>query len=252
MAFQFVTDKLPAEETQALLDGLTHFVSFQDDAAGLQDALRRAAAEEGQSSRVFTLNGGDLLESGKGLQAARLGGWRVAANSGSLVVAGDIYTGSTVARRYPYPVPAGVPRLACIRTGDEISKLLYFMQQLSKPPFVDNWPAVPFNLHLLLLPGLVTDALWLEPVNQGSATSFVVPFLTRIRTLEVGRSYTEDSFRQIVQPVVKKWSNFQKEEASRSFKNPTTGKTVPVPLLISRRPDSGPPPSIPPTFPKSL
>jgi hypothetical protein len=219
---------------QAALQGLPYFESFNDAETPMQVKLHEAVQGKGQAWQVFTMTLPDFLPGGKGFKAAIPGGWRVATGSGTQVIAGDLYTGNTVARQYPYALPEGAPRLACIRAGDEISKLLSAMQQLTQPPLLTDLPSLLFNLHVLLLPGLVTEALWLQPWNPGAGSSYVVPFHTLIKTLETGKAYTEERFLQILQPVARKWDNFRKQEASRTSNNPNTGKTVTVPLLFPR------------------
>jgi hypothetical protein len=242
MAFEYAKYKLPPDVMQAAMDGLQFFDPYASSDSASQRELRAAIEGEGQVWQVFILTLPEVLKGGSGLKGASAGGWRIAAGSAPEVMAGDVYTGNTVQRRYPYPLAAGTPRLACIRKGEEISKMLSAIQLLTQPPLVAKLPSQPFDLHLLLLPGLVTEALWLQPQDPAAGTSYVVPFNTLITNLEAGTAYSEDQFIQLLQPVAQKWVNFRKQETSRASKHPETGKTVLLPLLFPRRtaPDEPP------------
>jgi hypothetical protein len=93
--------------------------------------------------------------------------------------------------------------------------MLTVIESLTVPPLSNQIPAQPFSLCLLLLPGLVTDSLWLQPQNPGMP-SYIVPYNTLIHGLEAGKLYTEDQFLQILQRAARKWVAFRKREASRS------------------------------------
>ncbi len=234
MPTKFLIEKLSQENLEALEQGLGFFHTFTSADQALQDALLAAASGEGNVWQVFTLLLPDVLIGGSGLEGADRGGWRVAARSGSHVIAADIYTGNTVARTRPYPLAAGTPRLACIRKGEEISNLLTSIQRLTDPPLVDEIPAQTFSLQLLLLPGLVTDSLWLRPQNSAAGPSYIVPYKTLIKGLGARELYTEDQFLQIVRPVAQKWVAFKKQEESRVRRTPGTNKLSQVPALFPR------------------
>jgi hypothetical protein len=209
MVLDLTKNKLPPEEQKALLEGVSYFRSFQSTDPVMQQMLRDASGGEGQAWQVFTLGVPDVLEGGKGLGGVKLGGWRIAVRSGENVIAGDIYTGATVERRYPYSLKAGTPRLACIRSGEEISEMLNRMGDLSKRSLYPDIPDQPFQLQILLLPGLVTEALWLQPPSPPGGISYLVPFNTRVRNLDAGKAYPEDLFLKTMRPVAEIWDKYR-------------------------------------------
>ena len=92
-------------------------------------------------------------------------------------------------------------------------KMLNTIQQLSKPPLSDAIPAQPYNTHLLFLPGLVTDALWLVPQDPAQKVSYVVPFNTLIKTFETERICTGTRFIEIVRPLAEHWKRYRKRRS---------------------------------------
>jgi len=198
----FASIPLGPDIVTALQRGLPHFKS----AEGLEQVLLDAAKLEGNSWQVFTLTLPDVLE--RGFRAITVSaGWRIAARSGNQVIAADIYTGDTLQRVHPFPLEAGAPRLACIRRNEEISKMLDTIQQLSNPP-------APSYIHILLLPGLVTDALWIKPQDPSAGEGTVVPFNTMVEGLRERNYYDQTSFLQRVQPLARKFERFRREPLS--------------------------------------
>jgi hypothetical protein len=233
MPAQFVQKQFTPDLVSAVEEGVRWFSSFVAAGADLQNALMDAARGQGRVWHVLTLRLADVLEGGRGLIGARMGGWRASGRAGTGVIAGDLYTVNTVERSLPYPVAAGAPRLACIRKGDEISKMLSTIDKLAVAPLVDQIPPQMYNLDLLLLPGLVTEVLWLQP-QQAGAADWVVPYNTLITGLQEGQLYSEDQFLQAVRPVARRWVAYRKQEASRVMKDPRTGKMRALPVHLPR------------------
>ena len=83
--------------------------------------------------------------------------------------------------------------------------MLDTIEQFSKPGV---------RVHILLLPGLVTDALWIKPQNPSSGAASVVPFNTLIEGLKEKTAYSEPDFLEKVQPLARKFVDFRKEPLS--------------------------------------
>jgi hypothetical protein len=214
---KFDSTPLPDDVKEIAPEGLLNFSSFNSAPANLRKMLRESAEGRGQAWQVFTLCPADVI--GKGLEGAQPGGWRIAARSGEEVIAADIYTGNTVRRGHSNTIEAGPPQLACIRRGEEILKMLNTIQQLSQPPLSNKIPKQPFYLHLLLLPGLVTDALWLQPKEPDGNVSYVVPFNTLIKTFDQERVCTGTRFFQIVRPIAEHWRRYREQEGRSPSKS---------------------------------
>gem|GEM_PF-2474177 len=196
------------EITKTCPDALHNFSSFNSAPADLQRILLNSAQDRSQARQVFTLGLADLLEGGKGLEDAHFGGWRLAARSGDEVIAADMYARETErGNRYPNDA-ADPPTLACVRRGGEILQMLNAIQQLSEPPLSDHLPTQPYDIHLLLLPGLVTDALWLQPKDSNEKVSYVIPFNTLIETFNTERVCTDVRFLEIVRPIAEHWKKY--------------------------------------------
>jgi hypothetical protein len=213
VTLKFDLRPVPDDIRETVPDALLNFSSFNSASADLRRMLLESAQGKGKAWQVFTLGLPDLLEDGKGLDGVQLGGWRIAARSGDEVISADIYTGNTVRGVDSDIVKAGPPQLACIRRGEEILKMLNSIQQLSEPPFSDDIPAGPFDIHLLLLPGLVTEALWLKPQASSEKVSYVVPFNTLIKEFEAEKVCTNARFIEIVRPIAKQWKEYGEQEA---------------------------------------
>ena len=216
MALQFAPKPLPDDVTKTVPHALRGFSSFNAAPEDLQEMLRESAEGRGHAWRVFTLGVADVLEGGKGLDGAHPGGWRIAARSGEDVIAGDIYTGNT-ARVQSNIVEAGPPRLACIRRGEEVLKMFNTIQLLPELSRSIDIPEQSFYLHLLLLPGLVTDSLWLQPQGPTEKVSYVVPFNTLMKKFDEERVSTSTRFIQIVRPIAEHWRRYREQQTYRPF-----------------------------------
>ena len=202
MAFTPITQVITVDVRKALLDGVPAFRSFSSAEPALQQALLQAT----QGFQVFTLTIPDVLSTGAGLKGAQLSGWRVAVANGGAAIAGDVYT---MARGGTQPLPAGAPRLACIRQGQEVTNMLQTIADLSAPALAGQLPAEPFNVQLLIMPGLYTDALWLQPQNSGTTPSYIVPFHTLVANVHVNYAYTEEDIIALLRPIAEKWMSYQ-------------------------------------------
>jgi len=209
MTFTPITQVITVDVKKALQDGVPSFRSFRSADPVLQQALLQAT----QGLKVFTLGIPDVLSGGGGLQAAKLSGWRIAVADGGAAIAGDIYT---MARGGKQPLPEGSPRLACIRQGQEVTNMLQTIADLSAPALAGQLPAEPFNVQLLIMPGLYTDALWLRPQNPGPTPSFIVPFHTLVDNVHLNYAYTEQDIIALLRPIAEKWMSYRPYLTSRA------------------------------------
>jgi hypothetical protein len=194
-------DILPDEELNALRSDLPNFKSVDTATA---DKLIFAAQSPtlGHSVEVFTIGVPDILPGGNGLAAATSAGWRLAAAFGATTIACDMYT---VARGGPQPLPQGTRRLACMRTGDQVNKLLIAiagLQQIAGQP-----PATDFRIRLLIMPALFTDALWLLPMSLNTADSKLVAYDTLVDGITPGAQYSPADFIKLLVPVAQYWKD---------------------------------------------
>jgi hypothetical protein len=109
----------------------------------------------------------------------------------------------------PIALDADPPSLACIRRGNEILKMFNKIQELPTLTSSNNIPDQLFFLDLLLLPGLVTEALWLRPQDLARKVSYVVPFNTLIEQFDGARVYTGKDFIQVVRPIAERWKRYR-------------------------------------------
>ncbi len=222
MVHHFDPKPLPDDVMAITPDALSRFRSFTSADAHMQQMLQDSAQGRGQAWQVFTLGLADVLDGGGGVDDAYPGGWRIAARSGDNVLAGDVYVRHT---KQVNPTtgknlffPEGSPKLACIRPGEEMLKMLDTIQGLDNQPILCRdvpIPTQPYYLHLLLLPGLVTDALWLQPQNLAPNASYVIPFNTLITELDERKVYAGEDFIQIVRPVADKWKEYSYKGGDR-------------------------------------
>ncbi len=209
MVIHFDQKPLPDDIKKTVPQTLPRFSSFNTASADLRQMLQSSAQGSGQWWQVSTLGLPDVLEDGKGMDGAHAGGWRIAARSGDEVIAGDIYMRDAARLGPPNALEAAPPRLACIRRGDDILKMFNKIQELPNLTSSNNIPDLPFFLDLLLLPGLVTEALWLQPQGLGQKVSYVVPFNTLIKQFDGNRVYTGIDFIQVVRPVAEHWKKYR-------------------------------------------
>ena len=196
------TQVIPADIKKALLAGLDSFESFKSTDETLQHHLENAT----EGLQVFTIGVPEVLPGGKGLDGATPSGWRIAVRNGDGALAADIYT---MARRGKNPLGAGTPRIACIREGQEIEDLLQTIDDLSNSPLSGQLPSVAFDIHLLIMPGLFTDALLLEPQKPGSASKYVVPFHTLVDDIQLNHAYTEQELIALLRSIAKTWMAYK-------------------------------------------
>jgi len=211
-AAKFDVKSLPADAmeaaTETVAEALLNFSTFNSASADLRRMLPESAQAGGQALPVFTLKLADILDGGRGLEGAHPGGWRIAARSGDAVIAADIYAGSTGRSVYSNDLQAGVIRLACVRTGAEILKMLNKIQQLSQPPLPNGIPEQPYYTRLLFLPGMVTDAVWLVPQDPAQKVSYIAPFNTLIKTFDTETVCDSARFIEIVRPLAEYWKQY--------------------------------------------
>jgi hypothetical protein len=173
--------------------------------------MRQLLSGARQGLPAFTMGVPDVLMGGAGIKGARASGWRVAVSAGATALAADIYS---MARGGKNSLDAGIPRLACIRQGAEVVTLLEAIAALSAPPLADQLPPGPCELRLLVLPGLFTDALWVQPQDPGSPGAFV-PFYTLIENIYVKSVYREQDLILLLRPVAEKWTAYTGKLAIR-------------------------------------
>jgi hypothetical protein len=202
MALATIIQEMPADVKKALQDGLPAFRPFKSADAILRQTLLQAT--HGQT--VSTLGVPDVLSGGKGLNGAKSAGWRVAVSNRGAAVAADIYT---MQRGGKYPLPDGAPRLACIRQGPEVDNMLQTITSITAPSLAGQLPAEPFNVQLLIMPGLFTDALLLQPQNPGSTAPFIIPFHTLVGNVRLNYAYTEQELIALLRPIAEEWASYK-------------------------------------------
>ena len=146
-------------------------------------------------------------------------GWRIATAAPDTDIAGDVHM---LARRGSKPLPEGTPRLACIRKGPHITRMLQAIAALEKPADASPVPAKPYTLNLLIMPDLFTEALWLLPNGLPLEPPVVIPYYTLIKDLYVMTPYSEADFIALLRPIAEKWQSFarrSKTTASGSADN---------------------------------
>ena len=156
----------------------------------------------GHNIEVFTIGMQDVLPGGSGLAAATSAGWRLAAAISPNTIACDMYS---VARGGSQPLPAGSRRLACVRTGAPVNKLLMAidgLQQIDGQP-----PGTAFLIRLLIMPALFTDALWLLPLSLNLADSRLIAYDTLVEGYEPGTQYSPPDFIQPLVQVAEYWKH---------------------------------------------
>ena len=198
MALTPTSQVLTPDVKNALAAGLP---SFRSADRSMQNALLDAT----HGFQVFTMGVPDVLPNGAGLKGATLSGWRIAVQMKGVAMAGDIYTMPRGGNQ-----PTDRPRLACVRQGDQIEALLRTFAALTQAPLSSQLPTEPFNVHVLIMPGLFTDALWLEPQNPGSSQSYLVPYHTRVDGVHLERAYTENELIALLQPLAIKWKSYKR------------------------------------------
>ena len=209
MVSQFDPKPLPDVIKSTVPQALPRFSSFNSAPADLRQMLEASAQGSGQWWQVSTLGLPDVLGDGKGMDGARAGGWRIAARSAGGVIAGDVYMRDATRLGPPNTLKADPPKLACIRRGVEILKMFNKIQELPKLTSSNDIPEQPYFLDLLLLPGLVTDSLWLRPQDLTQKVSYVVPFNTLIKELDGERVYSGTDFIQVVRPLAEHWKKYR-------------------------------------------
>jgi hypothetical protein len=202
MPLATIIQTIPADVKKALQDGLPSFRAFNSTDATLRQTLLQAT----QGQQVFTIGVPDVLSGGKGLQGAKLSGWRVAVGNPGAAIAADIYM---LERGGKYPLPNGVARLACIRQGPPIEQMLQTITSITAPVLAAQLPAEPFNVQLLIMPGLFTEALWLQPQTAGPTPSFIVPFHTLVGGLQLNYAYTEQQLIPLLRPIAETWVSYK-------------------------------------------
>jgi hypothetical protein len=214
MILPFDPKPLPDDIKKTVPQALLRFSSFNTAPAALRQMLQASAQGSGQWWKVSTLGLPDVLEGGKGIDGARAGGWRIAARSGEEVIAADIYMRDPVRQEPEATLEADPPKLACIRRGGEILNMFNKIQELPKLTSSNNIPEQPFFLDLLLLPGLVTEALWLRPKDPTQKVSYVVPFNTLIKQIDREKVYSGTDFIQVVRPTAEHWHRYREHPPS--------------------------------------
>jgi hypothetical protein len=206
MPLTTIIPAIPADVKKALQDGLPSFES----SAGpdLKETLERAT----QALEVFTLGIPDVLPSGVGMKAAKASGWRIGVSNRGAAIAADIYT---MAGGGKVPLREGTPRLACIRRGPQVEIMLRAITTLTLLPMAGQLPSSPFNVSLLTMLGLYTDALWLRPKISGSTPSLIVPFHTLVDNIRLNHAYTEQELIALLRPIAEKWVSI-KSKLSRA------------------------------------
>jgi len=189
----------------AVRTGVTSFRSANKDLQQL--LLRVAQGTEGVRLPVFTPGVPDVLRGGSGLHGHKSAGWRLAAATGGAAIAADIHT---LARGGPRPLQEGTPRVACVRQGPHIARMLQAIAALAQPARAAQFSATPYVPYLLIMPDLYTEALWLLPQKLHLAPPVVFPYYTLIKRLRVLTPHSESEFIARLRPTAEKWMSFPK------------------------------------------
>jgi hypothetical protein len=196
MPSPFAINSIPPDIVSVLQAKLKSFKIFTDAGLVLQQALHSATS----GLPVYSMDLGDVMSTGKGLSGAAQAGWRIVAKEGDETIAADIYT---MARPGEYPLPAGSPRLACVRQSPEVLSLLTIMEDLQTPPLADRLPTSTSSLRLLILPGLFTEAFWIQPSDD--TAPMIVPYYTLVKGVKVGEPYSVKEFFNLLQSTAQVW-----------------------------------------------
>jgi hypothetical protein len=211
IARKLIPQSLPDNVMAAVETGLP---SFGSAGAALQKLFLDAARAKG-GVRVFSPGVADVLPGGRGLNRSdEPAGWRIATATPDTDIAGDVHM---LARRGSEPLPEGTPRLACVRKGPHITRMLAAIAALEKGADASPAPAKQYKLNLLFMPDLFTEALWLLPTDPPLEPAVVIPYYTLIKDLYVMTAYSEADFIKRVRPIAEKWRSFaQKRKIAAS------------------------------------
>jgi hypothetical protein len=158
-----MTLRVPAPPTEAADAVYTTFRAFADSGTFRLPALRNASGplQLTQPHQVFTL-GLDDLAAGRGLDAAKPGGWRYLVQEGDNALA----AADTVAMG-----PGNGYVFSAFNEGRFVTSTAEAIQAAQQIPEVSR---NDFELRLLHVPGLHVMALWLHGV-EGNASDLLVP-----------------------------------------------------------------------------
>ncbi len=175
--------------------------------------MDEARKPNGLRAKVYTIGISDVLSGWSTAASAQPAGWRVAVPTANGGLAGDLYTAS---RGGLHPLDEGTPRVACLRTGSQVSKLI---DSVAQATVLDGQPAgTLFEIRLLIMPALFTDALWLVLPNLNTTDFRFVAYDTVIEGFQRGKQYALDAFLQMLLPVAQYWKSTP--PAARRTKSP--------------------------------
>jgi hypothetical protein len=140
-----------------------------------------------QIYQLFTLGLQDLA-GGKDLGVATTKGWRfVTTGRGNGTSAAVLDSG-----------PGGVPTMTGLSRGPQAKLTVQTFDAIRKSPQPDDRS---YEMRLLAIPGLLTEAVWLKSVPDSAATDMVVPYLVISKKLVAGTVYKRDDFMAIVKEL---------------------------------------------------
>ena len=173
----------PHAVSLAYATGIANFLKPDDP------SLAESRLGHVQAAPVFVL-GLDNLSKGLELENVRSIGWRFLAGARS---------GNALVAEVLVPGPDGLPILTGVARGTGVARVAHAAQDVKKLPEAEGR-----ELHVLAIPGLLTEAFWLKAIPGKSKTDFVVPFLTSSKTLHVMHAYPVQKFLEILQSLAKK------------------------------------------------
>jgi hypothetical protein len=175
----FKTVPVPANIEAAFQTGIAKFFAANDE------RLNLLLHPRGPSFwlPIYTLGLNDIAH-GAGLRAAQLDAdsWRLLAGASNLSAATEVGRG-----------PTGEWKVTSTSQGPRIDEALRAAQLA-----ISDWQRRPeleqgnFQLRILSIPSLVTEAFWLK--SEGGGSDFVIPYHTLIRGLEPGTTLSEKDF----------------------------------------------------------
>jgi hypothetical protein len=180
MSLKRPTPSEPAR--RALVEGLGDYMDSSHP-------VGRALLQTPVALHVFTLTLDDVP---RGVHKARSAGWRFLAVAPSGVpVAGDVIE------------PEGLqPRMTGLSLDPIIGRAILATRRVASLPEVE---AKDYELQVLRIPGVLTEAFWLKSINGGE--DLMVPVLTASKLLKKMRPYPIGDFFRIVQDLIPEFSD---------------------------------------------
>ena len=180
MSLKRPTPSEPAR--RALVEGLGDYMDSSHP-------VGRALLQTPVALHVFTLTLDDVP---RGVHKARSAGWRFLAVAPSgAPIAGDVIDQEGLQ-----------PRMTGLSLDPIIGRAILATRRVASLPEVE---AKDYELQVLRIPGVLTEAFWLKSINGGE--DLMVPVLTASKLLKKMRPYPIGDFFRIVQDLIPGFSD---------------------------------------------